>query len=139
MITRQDIVDEARKWVGTPWRHQGRVSAGIDCVGLAVVVAQALGVPYVDTPAYHKIAARGSLLRPILAQTIRREDSAPGALVLFWLHARSKEPQHLGIVTEKGGLIHADVSLKRTVEISSIPSELKENVIGYFDLPGVVD
>ena len=34
-LKRADIVDEARKWIGTPYRHQAsRMGVGADCLGL---------------------------------------------------------------------------------------------------------
>jgi hypothetical protein len=43
MITRQQIVNEARKWVGTPFQHQGRTRGkAVDCVGLVLSVADNL-------------------------------------------------------------------------------------------------
>lgn len=43
MVTRRQIVDEARKWVGTPFRHQGRERGkAVDCVGLALCVGDDL-------------------------------------------------------------------------------------------------
>ena len=44
MVTRTDIVAAARGWLGVPWRHQGRSRAGVDCVGLVVVVCRSLGL-----------------------------------------------------------------------------------------------
>ncbi len=36
------IVQAARGWVGTKWRHQGRTKNGIDCVGLVIKIADEL-------------------------------------------------------------------------------------------------
>ena len=39
-VTGQDVVAEARRWLGTPWRHQARLrGVGVDCGGLVVCVA----------------------------------------------------------------------------------------------------
>ncbi len=38
----QKIIDAARGWLGTKWRHQGRSKIGIDCVGLVIKVAEEL-------------------------------------------------------------------------------------------------
>lgn len=42
MATRKQIVEEARRWLGAPWKHAGRGPGGLDCAGLPIVVAQAL-------------------------------------------------------------------------------------------------
>jgi cell wall-associated NlpC family hydrolase len=41
MATRQEIVDEARSWIGTPWQHQQAIKGlGVDCVGLIAGIAR---------------------------------------------------------------------------------------------------
>lgn len=47
MITREQILDEARTWIGTPWHH-GQMAKGLgcDCLGFLAGVAYAVG--YVD-------------------------------------------------------------------------------------------
>ncbi|MFA7441118.1 MAG: hypothetical protein WCZ66_09115 [Sphingomonadaceae bacterium] len=42
-MMRNLVVEEARRWIGTPFRHQGAVhGAGADCAGLVLGVARAL-------------------------------------------------------------------------------------------------
>lgn len=43
MITRADIVTQARRELGTPWRHQARTpGVAVDCVGFLGVIARGL-------------------------------------------------------------------------------------------------
>jgi cell wall-associated NlpC family hydrolase len=45
MNTRDDIVRQARTWIGTPFHHQARLkSKGCDCLGLIVGVVDELGL-----------------------------------------------------------------------------------------------
>jgi hypothetical protein len=45
MITRKQIICEARKWIGTPFHKQASlIGIGCDCVGLIIGVARALGI-----------------------------------------------------------------------------------------------
>jgi hypothetical protein len=44
ITTRAAFVEEARKYLGVRWQHQGRSILGVDCVGLLVMPAIALGV-----------------------------------------------------------------------------------------------
>ncbi len=53
MITRDDVVREARQLVGAEWVHQGRDPAtGIDCLGVVICVANKLGIPFSDRTDY---------------------------------------------------------------------------------------
>jgi len=56
MTTRQQIIDEARTWLGTPWHHRARVKgAGVDCVMLLCEVYETTGaIPHVE-PEYYPI------------------------------------------------------------------------------------
>ena len=43
MVLRSDILCEARRWIGTPYRHQGSCrGAGCDCLGLVRGVWRAI-------------------------------------------------------------------------------------------------
>ncbi len=53
MSKRQDIVAEARKYMNVRWKHQGRnPKDGIDCAGLIVLTAKALGLSDYDYTNY---------------------------------------------------------------------------------------
>lgn len=44
-VTRGQVVERARSYVGTPFLHQGRqLGKGVDCVGLILCVAEDLGL-----------------------------------------------------------------------------------------------
>jgi len=48
------VIEEARRWLGTPYHHMGRVKgAGADCLTLLAEVYEAAGViPHVEVPFY---------------------------------------------------------------------------------------
>lgn len=54
MSVRQQIVTEARRWLGTPYHHQGQVmGAGVDCAFLLIRVYHAVGlIPDIDPRPY---------------------------------------------------------------------------------------
>lgn len=59
MITQQQIiVNEALKWVGTPFRHQGRTKRGLDCVGLVIRVGNDLHLMDYNIANYPRTAQR---------------------------------------------------------------------------------
>lgn len=137
-VTRAQVVAEARKWIGTPWRHQGRNVHGIDCVGLVVVVCKGLGISSYDDTGYgrdpdpHKFLPhfqKGGAVR------IDPKIMQPGDLIIF---RQSAFPCHSGIVSEKQGtlhVIHAHMLRRKVVEEPILP---QAPVVAVFKLPGVV-
>lgn len=47
-----DIVAEAKTWLGVKFRHCGRNRNGVDCAGLVIKVAHELGISTFDTNEY---------------------------------------------------------------------------------------
>jgi len=100
VLRRRDIVQAARNWIGTPYRHQGRGRAGLDCVGLLVEVANDMGHP-VDAPTAYSNQPQGwQLLVPCDAQLwkpARQDRIIPGDLAVFngW---SPNEPQHFAFI-----------------------------------------
>lgn len=117
---RQAIVSEALKWVGTPFRHQGRaLGVGVDCVGLPLCVAQALGLlppefrtgPYGRQPHVPDLLARAG---EVLTEISPRE--AQGGDIVLMAVPPERVPMHFGILTLGGGVIHASEPLGRVVK-----------------------
>lgn len=109
MTKRADIVTEARRWLGTPFKHQGRVlGEGVDCGGIIVMVARRFGLDqgYVDPPGY-PAQPHSRFMEELLD---RYADSVPpshrqaGDVVTF---AFSRNIHHIGILVEKDRVIHA--------------------------------
>jgi cell wall-associated NlpC family hydrolase len=103
-LSRPVIVAEARKWIGVPYRHQGRGYKGIDCVGLLIEVAKGVGHP-VDAPSAYSNMPKGyQLLDPCDKQLWKpqRQNPRPGDLAVFW-GWNSLEPQHFGFIGDSGG------------------------------------
>ena len=126
MVTRLQIVAEARSWIGgTRWHHQGMVKGvGCDCIGLVAGVAVALGLPegrdWQQAPSY---AGYGRQPDPValLAACDRYLDRKPFANVQLGdiLLMRLKyEPQHFALVSsvEPLQMIHALAAMKRVTE-----------------------
>lgn len=140
MITRQQIMDEARKWDGTPWRHQGRTERGIDCAGLIVKVAHALGLSTFDTVAYQRTAQRQKLLE-YFAQEMDLQPLTqlkPGDVVAF---RDSAYPCHVGLISERHGelyLIHAYALRKRVIE-EPLNDDWRKKWIAAYKFRGIED
>ena len=121
MITREQVIQEAREWIGTPWHHQACVKGeGADCAMFIVGVALNTGLMTEEqtemVPAYPKdwhLHNEESMLIPIVEQfdvvQIPVEEAVPGDIIMFKV---AKCESHLGLLTEEGWFIHAFSSVK---------------------------
>jgi NlpC/P60 family putative phage cell wall peptidase len=121
-VTREQIVAAAREWLGTPFRHQGRLKGvGVDCAGVLEGVATQLGlVPeYLAAPARAEYARQpDGTLNALLDKYLVRvplTQREPGDVALV---AWSRLPQHVGIFTSTGTLLHAYESAHKVVEVT---------------------
>ena len=119
MGTKADgIIEAARACKGTPFRHQGRLpGVGLDCAGLVIHAARAMGITITDFNGYPDTPFNGMLRKMIEAQPNVREipktDILPGDVLLM----RVKEaPQHLAIVSSGNCIIHAYQTIGRVAE-----------------------
>ncbi|ARC89209.1 NlpC/P60 family protein [Rhodovulum sp. MB263] len=134
---------EARRWIGTPYRHQGTVrGAGADCLGLLRGVWRALygGEPE-EVPPYTpdwsepqgeevlwRAARRHLLVRPL-------EEAAEGDVILFRMRDDTVA-KHLGLqgrVFEMPSFIHA-YSGRGVVE-SSLSAPWARRIVARFAFP----
>jgi len=114
------IIAAARECVGTPFRHQGRLpKIGLDCAGLVIHAARALGLPVVDFKGYPDRPFNGMLKRMLDSQTCIREiytiDIQPGDLLLMRVN---RDPQHLAIASENNYIIHTFQEIGKVAEHS---------------------
>ena len=122
LVTREQIVAEARSWLGTKTRHQGMVKgAYADCKGVVVGTAQALGLPEGTSLAaldmrYSKGFSGRALFDGLDKTLIRVDEAAPGD-VLAILFGRDPWPRHLAILTEPGWIIHAYFGARFVAEV----------------------
>lgn len=130
-MTGQDVVTEARKWLGTPWKHQGRSRHGIDCVGLIIKVAHGLGLSDYDYTGYGRVPD-GKELRHLVELHLEpaRVDEMGAVLLMRFM----REPQHLAIRTE--GLIHAYAHVGRVIE-TSLDVRWQRRIVGAYRFRGL--
>ncbi len=141
MATREQIVEEARKWLGSPWKHAGRGPGGLDCAGVPIVTAQALdlgdGYDFIN----YDRRPDGTFLRRFMEGGCTRKlvsEAEEGDILIF---AESGVLCHCGIRTTKydqPAVIHAH-ALRRMVIEETL--EQAVSVVGKpthaFQLPGV--
>jgi NlpC/P60 family putative phage cell wall peptidase len=149
MVKTADIVACARQYVGTPFRHQGRIAGlGIDCVGLVLCIGEDLGlvdregIPFrrLDYPNY---AAQPTdrfvleeLRRRALTQPIGREIE-PGEITAIRI---PHLPCHAAVAVDRAGvhyMIHAYDSGPRQCVEHILSQAWRNRVVGVFRFPGV--
>lgn len=107
-VTGQDIVDEARKYLGTPYVYGGASPDGFDCSGLVYFVMKSLGYNPARTPADQY--THGSF--------VRKDNLQPGDLV-FFSSDEGYTITHVGIYAGEGQFIHSPNS-RSTVSYSDL-------------------
>ncbi|MHA6262172.1 NlpC/P60 family protein [Arenibacterium sp. CAU 1754] len=143
MVGGKEIVDVARSWIGTPYRHQAACrGAGADCLGLVRGVwREVLGREPETVPAYSMdwsepqgqealwdAAARHLVEKPVCA-------IEPGNVILFRMRAGAVA-KHLGIVSRTdsvGAFIHAYT--RHGVIESSLSAPWKRRIVASFEFP----
>lgn len=113
-------VEKARTYIGTPFKHQGRLPGiGLDCAGTVVCALRESGVEVTDVPAYGRIPANGLFLKMVAdrCDKVQLENVQVGDFCMF---AFSNDPQHIAIVSslEPLMLIHAYSEVGKVVENS---------------------
>jgi uncharacterized phage protein (TIGR02218 family) len=141
MVSRSDIVSEARSWIGTPYLHlqrdRGRFS---DCAGLIIGVARSLGLGD-----YRKLDY-SAIPDPVHMEKVLKDNLDPVSVSnyclgdILWLGFRypGKDgliPVHLGIVGDYPGggysLIHA-YSISRCVTEHRLDVKWKRRIHAAF-------
>lgn len=121
-FTRRHVVDTARQWIGTPYRHQGRKKGHyVDCIGLIIGVGADLGVTVVAPDDYTESPSGLMLMEKARVQfdeVTDRTEPILGDIMVMWGWNRH-EPQHFAIRSEFGGratMIHAFSKRQLVVE-----------------------
>lgn len=107
MPTRDQIVAEARSWLGVPWRHQGRSRVAIDCAGLLECVGKATGAIDYTGPVDYRRESNGAKFLRHFARAGCREKSAALARdgdILVFVIVGGALPRHCGIRATRAGV-----------------------------------
>jgi NlpC/P60 family putative phage cell wall peptidase len=113
-MLRETIVAEARRWIGTPYRHQGADrGVGCDCLGLVRSVWRAVygrdpEIPPAYSADWAETTGEKTLIEAAGRHMLRVDASemAPGDLIVFrWRpHLPAK---HVGILVAPERIVHA--------------------------------
>lgn len=134
-VTRQQVVETARGWLRTRYRHQGRLKGvSVDCVGLIMGVAKELGLKDVQVADYPR-HADGSLRSRCEEhmQRITVTAAQAGDVLLFkWRNAET----HLAFLTSDNSIIHAYM-LNREVVEHHMNAVWRAHICGAYHIEGV--
>ncbi|MCC5945542.1 MAG: C40 family peptidase [Bernardetiaceae bacterium] len=101
-----ELIDEARQYIGTPYKGGGTDNRGMDCSGFTQTTFAALGIPI----------PRSSRDQAQIGRHVPIEEVVPGDLVFFVTGSDPNRISHVGIITESGDtlddltFIHASTS-----------------------------
>jgi NlpC/P60 family putative phage cell wall peptidase len=145
MVSRADIVAEARSWIGTPYLHQASLKGvGCDCLGLVRGIWRALyGAEPEQPPPYTRDWAEASG-RETLAEAAGRHmagvaiaDIRPGDVLLFAMKNRTPA-KHCAILTAPGRMVHS-VEAHAVAEVSLWAGHDRRRLKFAFSFPGLID
>lgn len=137
MNAREAALIEARRWIGTPYRHQASVcGAGADCLGLIRGVWRALnGAEPEALPPYPMRWDAGGddlLMQAAERWLIPVDEAEPGDVLLFRLKP-GLPARHCGILASPDTLIHAYWG--RAVGETALTTWWRRRIAGQFQFP----
>ena len=143
-LSRQAIVQEARRWIGTPYRHQASLlGVGTDCLGLVRGVwRNSYGFDPERPPAYSADWAEASGRETLIAaadrhlRRIANQDRQPGDVLLFRFR-RHLPAKHAGVLATATTMVHAAEGAS-AVEIVLSPW-WQRRLAGVFQFPNLID
>ncbi len=132
-LYRERLVEEARRWIGTPFAHRGRVlGRGVDCIGLVIeVFRRAVGAEVHDVLDYDIRPQAGLLETGLDRYCVRVQQAEPGDIALFHIVTH---PQHVAIISDLPhglGMIHSYWPMGRVIEHDYAPQWQRRTVAIY--------
>lgn len=113
------LSEAALKYVGVPFRHMGRTTAGVDCAGLILLATKDCGYEAKDTPTYGPEPRGDIIQRTLVAHDCKLVKRPPQVNDIVILSFRKNGPAvHLGIIAEHPhglGLVHTYGHIGRVV------------------------
>lgn len=141
----KDIIAKAHDWIGTKFKHQGRIkktvndSGGCDCLGLImgleIKTKNNLSLNLYDQTNYPKFTSSNILLDKLnlLLEPIKLDDIKAGNIILIKIN---NWPQHLAIIVDvepEITIIHSYAQARRVVK-QYLPKEWKSNIVGVYQV-----
>lgn len=131
------IIQEAHSWLGTRYKHQGRVKissegkGGCDCLGfimgLGIKTKFGIDLKSYDQQVYPKLLTSNALLEQLDLLLEPMDDIALGSILLIKIN---NWPQHLAVVVETNPdivIIHSYLQARKVVK-QILPKDWKESI-----------
>lgn len=148
MTTREEIVAEARSWINTPYRHQGRTKGvGVDCIGVSIGLGRKFGMcaEDFDYQGYAREPDGSALMREICKYMVRRkigpDELKPGMMLVV---SFGGAPQHFAITApypvdpSRLSIVHAYANIDRPRVVETrLMWHSRFCFVAAFDFPGV--
>ena len=141
---RAAIIAAARRWLGTPYRHQGaRLGVGTDCLGVVLGVwREVYGITPRHPSGYSPDWAESVRGEPMLAycreqmRPVRPGARRPGDLLVFrWsVHVPAK---HLGVLVEPTAMVEARE--RHAVALTTLTPWWTRRIAGVFAFPPLAE
>lgn len=154
-VSRADVVRRARHYLGTRYKHQGRSESVIDCIGIAICVAEELGLRDKEGNLFHRgmyasyprIPLGEELQEACKKHLVVKSLETPANLdgLSFGDILTMRVPTvitHLAIVSDvngQKGIIHSYNGVRRKVIEHRIDVRWMRRIAGVFSFPGVTD
>jgi cell wall-associated NlpC family hydrolase len=141
LTTREELVAEARRWIGTRWQHQGRtLGKGVDCAGVLTQTVRAVGpvqaevIDAIEREVSGYSRDPSAVLQKMCDAYMRRIPSSEARAGDIALIRFQVKPQHLAIISEQCGvpyLIHSLVMARKVVE-QRLDSVWRSRVVNFY-------
>lgn len=130
----QQIVDEARTWLGTPFKHQGRLKGvGSDCIGIVLEVGKSLGLIDLEVSGYGR-SPDGILMQKTMDSYLDKvsfNTIQPGDILLMKFETL---PQHVAFYTDIG-ILHSYQHVRKCIE-TSLDETWKNRIVAVYRFKG---
>jgi NlpC/P60 family putative phage cell wall peptidase len=142
MVTRTQIIEEVKTWIGTPYHHQAGVKGvGVDCAYLVGHVAQNVGSimkfkvePYsVEWHWHSKEERMCSIIESFGAKEIPVNAFKPGDILAF---KYGRVCSHLGIMIDFDKFVHAHIKTGKVL-VNTLTGEYLERLERVYQFPNI--
>ena len=135
-LMRNRIVEIARRHKGAPFRHQGRTAQGLDCVGLLIIIADELGLPYHDEPNYPRVTMGTEFIRRFREGAAMRQKSLAERKAGDILIIRQRQrPCHVAIYTGENTIVHSYAARGKVFE-EPFTKYWERDTVACYEYPG---